>query len=109
MALPVTDMPAPIRERPDGSYRIADTKVLLEAFVWAYAHERLSPEELQVEWPELSLQQVHAVIAYYLANRDEVDAYVERSRAEIARARTEHVASHPQPSPRELAERNRDT
>jgi len=107
MALPVTDVPVPIRECPDGSYRIGDTKVLLEAFVWAYAHDGLSPAALREEWPGLTLQQVHAVIAYYLANRSEVDAYVDRSRVQVQAARNEHLAAHGQPGREELAERRR--
>jgi len=31
------------------------------------------PEEIALEYPHLTLAHVHAAIAYYLANRDEIE------------------------------------
>jgi uncharacterized protein (DUF433 family) len=33
----------------------------------------LSPEEIALEYPHLTLAQVHAALAYYHANRDEIE------------------------------------
>ncbi len=37
-----------------------------------------SPEEIVIHYPTLSLEQVHAVITYYLANREKVEAYLQK-------------------------------
>ena len=37
-----------------------------------------SAETIQQLYPALSLEEVYGAIAYYLANRDEVDQYLER-------------------------------
>ncbi|MEO8129272.1 MAG: DUF433 domain-containing protein [Bryobacteraceae bacterium] len=34
----------------------------------------MSPEEIALEYPHLTLAQVHAGLAYYHANRDEIEA-----------------------------------
>ena len=48
-----------------------------------YYNEGYSPEMLVGQFPILSLAHVHKVIAFYLENRAEVDAYVARVRAEL--------------------------
>ena len=45
--LPVVDIPAHIRESPAGTYRVGDTKVLLEAFIWAYNPHTPTPQPLR--------------------------------------------------------------
>jgi hypothetical protein len=34
----------------------------------------LAPEEIALEYPHLTLAQVHAALAYYHANREEIEA-----------------------------------
>jgi uncharacterized protein (DUF433 family) len=34
----------------------------------------MTPEEIALEYPHLSLAQVHGALAYYHANRDEIEA-----------------------------------
>ena len=57
--------------------RIAGTRVGIETVVLDY-DEGASPEEIILRYPTLSLEQIHATILYYLANQDEVQAYVKR-------------------------------
>lgn len=40
--------------------------------------EGYTPEEIAVNLPTLSLEQIHATITYYLHNRSEIDAYLTR-------------------------------
>ena len=56
--------------------RVAGTRVGIETLLRDY-QEGASPEELVLRYPSLSLEQVHATITYYLANREEVDRYLE--------------------------------
>jgi uncharacterized protein (DUF433 family) len=37
-----------------------------------------SPEQIALEFPSLTLEQIHATITYYWHNREEVDAYLSR-------------------------------
>jgi uncharacterized protein (DUF433 family) len=79
----------------NGVYRVGNTRVMLDSVVAAF-HQGHSPETIRQQYPALTLEDVYGSIAYYLAHRQEVDAYLERQDAvwEQARIRTEQ-----QPSP----------
>lgn len=63
----------------DGGYWVADSRVSLDSVVYAFL-DGLSPETIVAEcFPVLSLEQVYGAIAYYLANRAEIDLYLEAS------------------------------
>ncbi len=47
----------------------------------------MTPEEIALEYPHLTLAQVHAALAYYHANRDEIEADI--SQEEVASAHWE--------------------
>ena len=55
-----------------GRPRIAGTEVTVRRIVTWYKIG-LSPEEITAEVPHLTLAQVHAALAYYHANRDEIE------------------------------------
>jgi uncharacterized protein (DUF433 family) len=59
-----------------------------------YYNEGFSPEMLGCQYPSLPLALIHKVIAFYLENRQEVDAYVEKCRAEVSAASTSAAAKH---------------
>ncbi len=63
----------------EDAIRIAGTRVGIETVVRDYL-EGASPEEIVLRYPTLSLEQVHATITYYLANRERVEAYLNRVR-----------------------------
>ena len=46
--------------------------------VLGYYLEGYSPEEIAQEYPGLSLEKIYATITYYLSNREELDAYLQR-------------------------------
>jgi uncharacterized protein (DUF433 family) len=58
---------------------MAGTRVGIETVSRDY-REGASPEEIVWRYPTLSLEQIHASITYYLANREKVDPYLERVR-----------------------------
>jgi len=68
--------------------RLKGTRVGLEQVVSAYLAGQL-PEEIAVEFPTVTLEQVHGVIAYYLRRREEVDAYLQRWRSRARGARSD--------------------
>lgn len=41
----------------------------------------MTPEEIALEYPHLTLAQVHAALAYYHANRDEIEADIAQEEA----------------------------
>ena len=64
-----------ITRTPEGSYRVAGTRVSLDSVIHAWWDGRL-PEAIVADFPSLSLEQVHGAIAYYLGHRIEVDRYL---------------------------------
>jgi uncharacterized protein (DUF433 family) len=52
-----------------------------------YYNEGYSPEMLVCQYPTLPLALIHKVIAFYLENRAEVDAYVLTCSEELSRQR----------------------
>ncbi len=75
----IADMPTitvPIKVWKDGSIRIGDTRVLLEIILDAYFRGD-SPGEIAQVFDAVTVAQVSAAIAYYHANQEEVDAYLE--------------------------------
>jgi uncharacterized protein (DUF433 family) len=76
-----------------GYIHLAGHRIGLRHIVELY-NDGFTPEMLREQFPTLPLALVHKVIAFYLENRAEVDAYVQRSREALDRQ-----ASAPQPGP----------
>jgi uncharacterized protein (DUF433 family) len=66
-------------EQRDGAYWIAGTRVSLDSIVYAFVGGQTA-ESIAQSFPLLSLEQVYGAIAFYLANRDDVDAYLATAR-----------------------------
>jgi uncharacterized protein (DUF433 family) len=71
----------PLQMYDGKTLRIKGTRIPLERVVYAFEQGR-SPEEIVCGFPSLSLADVYAVIAYYLHNREPVDAYLRRQETE---------------------------
>ena len=70
----------------DGEIRLTGHRIGLFHIVRYYI-EGYSPEMLIEQFPTLSLALIHKVIAFYLENRAEVDAYVANYEAELEEQR----------------------
>ncbi len=57
--------------------RIKGSRIGIETVLTEYLDGRL-PEHIVMDYPSLSLEQVHATITYFLRNREAVDAYLAR-------------------------------
>ena len=55
--------------------RVGDTRVSLDSIVYFY-REGESPESIADNYPALTLEQIYGAIAYYLANKQEIDAWL---------------------------------
>ena len=73
-------------QQHDGGYWVADTRVSLDSVVYRFL-EGLSPESIVDSFETLTLEQVYGAIAYYLANRAEVDAYLKSADQEYEQFR----------------------
>lgn len=68
----------------DGEVRLTGHRIGLYSVVRSYQEGR-SAEQIQAEFPSLSLAHVYKVLAFYLENQAEVDAYVTEYREELER------------------------
>ena len=84
---------APLELYEGKVYRIRGTRVPLETVVRAFRSGE-SAEGIVDSFPSLGLAEVYAVIAFYLAHRAEVEAYVAEREAEGERVR-DQVTSRP--------------
>ena len=81
--LATTDIGALIERRPQvrgGRSVIAGTGVTVHRIAGWYKLG-LSPEEIAENFGHLSLAQVHAALAYYHANREEIEGYLAQEEA----------------------------
>ena len=70
-------------DKRDQGYWVAGTRVSLDSIVFGFL-DGLSPEAIATDcFPTLSLEQVYGSIAYYLANRTEIDAYLHKADREF--------------------------
>ena len=82
LKLPTAVDPFPLRKDDDDVIRVGNTRVTLDAIVFAF-QEGASADEIVSEYPTLDLADVHATIWFYLRNRAAVEAYL-RKREELA-------------------------
>lgn len=80
----------PLREDAEGIIRIGGTRVTLQTVIAAY-DEGAGPEEIALQYPALTLEQVYATISYFLGHEADLRGYIEEEHAVSAadRRRTE--------------------
>jgi uncharacterized protein (DUF433 family) len=91
----ITDIGTLIARTPDtcgNRPRIAGTRFSVQQ-VAVLHKEGLSPQEIVNEYEFLTLAQVYAALAYYYANREEIEAYLAAEEAEYERLVAEFEAS----------------
>ena len=79
---PPLTMTVSLTRTPDGTLRIAGTRIPIDRIIHAYLRGQTAEQFCQ-DFPSVSVADVHAVIAYYLQNRAVVDQYL-RGREERA-------------------------
>ena len=72
---------------PPDDIRVKGTRVGIEHLLSLYL-SGAQPEQIVLEFPSVTLEQVHGVLACYLGHREPIDAYLEqwRDRAQELRA-----------------------
>jgi uncharacterized protein (DUF433 family) len=88
MTMVVTAEVPPLAADATGVFRVGNSRVTLDTVIGAF-RDGATAEEIAEQYPSISLGQVYAVIAYYLAHADEVDDYLrarEQRAAEVRQA-----------------------
>lgn len=90
MSLAIQNDPIPLTTQPDGTIRVAGTRVTLDTIAEAF-DEGLTAEQIAQQYPSLDLADIYTVIAYYIRHRGEIESYLEERarRARVLRTRIE--------------------
>lgn len=101
--------PIPLRTDADGVIRVAGTRVPLETVIRVF-ETGATAEEIAQDFSVLHLDDVYAVITYYLRHRAEVAEYLRERERVAAEIRQEVERQFPQADLRErlLARRRRE-
>ena len=84
---PVTTEPVPLATDATGVIRVAGTRVTLDTLVAAF-DAGATPEQIAQDYP-LQLDDIYAVITYYLRHGDDVRRYLSQRRQRVDAARRE--------------------
>jgi uncharacterized protein (DUF433 family) len=84
-----------VRQDEEGAFRIGASDVSLDSVVIAH-QEGLTAEAIQEQYPSLSLEEVYGGITFYLANRSEVDKYLQQQEQRWQEVR-QKLANTPSP------------
>ncbi len=90
-----TALDMPLRTDAEGVIRVGNTRVTLTTIIACHRRGD-TPEAIHAGFPTVPLADIYAVIAYYLAHQDEVDAYIRQENDEAERWRQEYEADHPE-------------
>lgn len=91
----VTVEPIPLATDANGVVRVAGSRVTLHTVIDTFM-TGASPEDIAEDFPVLRLDEVYAVLTYYLRHRAEVDAYLRERRSRAEGLRREIEAHSPQ-------------
>lgn len=101
MATTVDTLPKPVRLDEGGALKVGDTRVSLDSVVYAY-NRGDDATEIQYQFDTLSLAQIHAAIAYYLHNKETVDAYLRQNEIDYEKRRAQNRIDFPHGLTREI-------
>ena len=78
----------------DEGYWVAGTRVSLDSIVYAFLDGQ-SPESIAQSFPVLTLEQVYGAVAFYLAHQPDIEAYLEKVKADFETKRNASRAADP--------------
>ena len=78
---------APLTLWEDGSIRVGSSRVTLDSVV--HDIQGATAEQIQDDFPSLSLREIYGAISYYLEHEDRVSEYLRRREEEAGRVRAE--------------------
>ena len=84
-----------LRTDEHGVMRVGKTGVMLDSVIAGFQQGH-SAETIQQQYPALTLEQVYGAITHYLANRAEIDRYLDRQ-SEVWKQWREKTAAQANP------------
>ena len=75
--------------------RIKGTRVGIETVLYEYIHNNQTPEEIADSYYTLTLEQVYAIILYYLLNQEKIGVYLSDYLKYIETSREEYENDPP--------------
>lgn len=83
-----TTVSAPLTFWEDGSIRIGSSRVTLDTVVHEF-RGGATAEQIQDDFPTLSLREIYGAISYYLEHEEQVEAYLRKRDQEADQIRRE--------------------
>jgi uncharacterized protein (DUF433 family) len=74
--------------------KIKDHRIWIEHVLYEYIHNAMTVEELTERFDTLTLEQIHAVILYYLQNKEAMDKYMADWLEYCRKSREENMRRH---------------
>ena len=90
----------PLTLTPEGVLMVTGTRVPLDTIVYGF-QEGQTAEQIVEDFPTVGLKAAYAIIAYYLNNRDGVDAYIKQREEESEEIRKKNEERFPSAGIRE--------
>lgn len=81
-------------EKVDDVYRLTGTRVSLDSIVHAF-WDGQTAESIAQSFPVLTLEHVYGALTFYLANKSEIDSYLEKTDEEFEKLRQEARSKDP--------------
>jgi uncharacterized protein (DUF433 family) len=81
-------------EQRDGGYFVTGSRISLDSVVCAFLRGE-SPEGIAESFPAVGLEQIFGALAFYMANRETIDAYLEDGRREFQAVRQHAMRNNP--------------
>lgn len=83
----------PLHMDEHGGIRVSGTRVTFETIISTYL-QGYTPETIHEFFPVVPVTDIYAIIAYYLAHREEMDAYLKHRDEEATKIRQEIEANY---------------
>ena len=79
---------APLKLWDDGSIRVGSSRVTLDSVVHEFTGGATA-EQIQDDFPSLSLREIYGAISYYLEHQTQIEDYLHQREQEATRVRAE--------------------
>lgn len=76
-----------------GRPRVAGTRIRVQNIV-LWTEQGMSPDEIVTNYPQLSLADVHAALAFYFDNRQELDRQIQEDEAFVAEMKSQYAVGN---------------
>lgn len=83
--------------------RLRGSRIGIETILYDYLHQGMTPEEMAIRYPTLTIEQIYATLTYYWRNQTQMEAYLLAHEKYAQQVRDEQT-HHPSPAVERLFE-----